>query len=601
MLLKQKVLALFVLLTAVTSFGCFESKTVVTRVSPPAAGKPRPKMNGVMFALPRTVVKVDVPVVRERRSEGQFYALSPFFFPGEKFIEAGGVPAPPALPNPAPPALPNPAPADPAGLTFSLDAPKFGSRGKPDPDETFMVSIRGGRFETKTLLLDVTEDGIIAKAEAESKDETIDFVTSSLKTVATIAAPLLPFGVSAEARLANLNQALERSPQLAAMLKDFNKKQMDKVIPADVQQLKDAIEDAFLELLTAREKLIYSSLDTDYKKFLRNEITFAYLLQLSEDERDFFWTLTPAQITYFKALSAQHKADLPRAKIAYDRIQSFIRQREDLVRSEPQPASPAETLTKKLAEIDDYIKTYKESYFLGRRAKSSWTGNFEFDVQRGGVLSLALFDYSETEGICTKIRNGIGGKTVSPPRHFMDQTPNPNPASAADCVNPRSVSLRLDVPAAQIASYLDAASPRHVNFDASGERGFYYRVPAKVTAVLLDAGDEVSREEMAVAQLGQTASLPASTGGRRSSYKVVYYDASGAVKTFNIGSDALIQKSNADDVGATVTELRDAELKRLERETKKLNAEKDRIEAEKALKKAKEDNANANTNTNANN
>lgn len=594
--IKQKVLALFVLLAAVTSFGCFESKTVVTRVRPSAAGQPRPKMNGVMFALPRTVVKVDVPVVRERRTPGQFYALSPFFFPGEKFIEAAGTPAPPPLPNPAP------APSDVAGLNYSLDDPKFSSRGKPDPDETFMVSIRGGRFETKTLLLDVTEDGIIAKAEAESKDETIDFVTSSLKTAATIAAPLIPFGATNAERLANINNALIRDPRINAQLAEFNDKARRGVATeGDRNRLRDALEDAFIAQLTPRERLIYHSLSGEYKTFLREQITFEYLLQLNEAERDFFWSLTPPQLAYFSGLSAQHRADLPRSKIAYDRIQSFIQQREDLVRSEPQPGSPSATLEKKLAELDDYIKTYKETYFLGRRAKSSWTGNFEFEPQRGGALSLPLFYYSETEGVCIKITHGIGGKTVSPPPNFMDPTPNANPTSTANCVNPHGVALRLDVPAAQLASYLDSTSPNHVNFDTSGDRGFYYRVPAKVTAVLLDAGDEVSREEMAVAQLGQTASLPASTGGRRSSYKVVYYDATGAVKTFNIGSDALIQKSNADDVGATITELRDAELKRLERETKKLTAEKDRIEAEKALKKAKEDNANANTNANTNN
>jgi hypothetical protein len=188
---RRKALALFLLVAAFATSGCFESKTVVTRVSKHASGRPRPKMNGVLFALPRTIVKADIPVIRERRSPGQFYALSPFFFPGEKFIEA------------AAPALPAHAftPSDADGLNFSLDDATFGSRGKPDPDETFMVSIRGGRFETKTLLLEVTEDGIVAKAEAESKDETIDFVTSGLKAVTTIAAPLLPFGVANEARL----------------------------------------------------------------------------------------------------------------------------------------------------------------------------------------------------------------------------------------------------------------------------------------------------------------------------------------------------------------------------------------------------------------
>ena len=79
------------------------------------------------------------------------------------------------------------------GKYYGLDDPKFSTRGEPDPEQTFMVNIRGGRFETKTLMLEVTEDGIIAKAEAESKNEAIDFVTAGLKTAVSIAAPIIPF------------------------------------------------------------------------------------------------------------------------------------------------------------------------------------------------------------------------------------------------------------------------------------------------------------------------------------------------------------------------------------------------------------------------
>ena len=43
-------------------------------------------MNGVLFALPRTVVKIDLPVTREVKKAGQFSKLSPFFFSGEPFV-----------------------------------------------------------------------------------------------------------------------------------------------------------------------------------------------------------------------------------------------------------------------------------------------------------------------------------------------------------------------------------------------------------------------------------------------------------------------------------------------------------------------------------
>src|SRR6476620_6358790 len=84
---RTKTALMLVLLTVGTlNSACFESKTVVTRVQPAPPGAPRPKMDGVFFALPRTVVKVDLPVVREIKKAGQFSKLSPFFFSGEPFV-----------------------------------------------------------------------------------------------------------------------------------------------------------------------------------------------------------------------------------------------------------------------------------------------------------------------------------------------------------------------------------------------------------------------------------------------------------------------------------------------------------------------------------
>src|SRR5262249_14352721 len=150
-------LALLFLLIVLLNTACFESKTVVTRVRPAAAG---PEMNGIFFALPRTVVKVDLPVVREVKKAGQFSKLSPFFFSGEAFVlgkneKIKSTELEPKLDK---------APKE--GKYYSLDDPKFSTRGEPDPEQTFMVNIRGGRFETKTLMLEVTEEGIIARAEA---------------------------------------------------------------------------------------------------------------------------------------------------------------------------------------------------------------------------------------------------------------------------------------------------------------------------------------------------------------------------------------------------------------------------------------------------
>ena len=74
--------------------------------------------------------------------------------------------------------------------------------------------------------------------------------------------------------------------------------------------------------------------------------------------------------------------------------------------------------------------------------------------------------------------------------------------------------------------------------------------------------------------------------GRRSSYSIVYYDATGAIKTFNMSADALIQKQNVTDLTDAATTLRDSEAAKLKRDTDLLKAKKDKLDAEKALKTA---------------
>jgi len=562
---------LFLLLLITVFFtGCFESKTVVTRVQSHVPGTPRPKLNGVFFSLPRTVVKVDLPIVRTSRRAAQFSKLSPFFFSGESFTKAiGEVINPTALePN-----LANATKEE--GRYYGFDDPKFSTRGEPDPNQTFMINIRGGKFETKTLMLEVTEDGIIAKAEAEAKNEAIDFFTQSLKTAVSIAAPVIPF---------NLAASENRKIALAACGNALC---------------------TFEESLSPTEEIIYSSLPQAYRDFLAQRIGLMYLAALGEHERFFFWTLTAKQMQYYTANFGPATAagypdpasDLPRAKLAYNQIQKLIEERAKLVSSPPEPGSPAETLAAKLKEIDTSIKSYKQAYFLGAVDQETWIGNFEFAPPAAAPYVLGLLSYSERNGICA-ITGGKGPKGIQPPGKFMD--------GSGACPAGRTVLVEVASAAGQFAAKVRAG-----NFNEAGERGFYYRVPATASALLCErpladgvgnctGADAIGRDELSVAQLGEIVSLPASTGGRRSSYKIVYYSSTGAIQTFNIASDSLIQKSNLADIDSAATGLRDAKTEKLKRDTERLKAEKDYLEAKEALKKAREENSNSNTNGNPN-
>ena len=66
-LLRNPFLVLLTCLSILCA-GCFKSKNVVNRI-PPANGKPL-KLDGVSYALPRTIIKVALPFKRVDKTPG---------------------------------------------------------------------------------------------------------------------------------------------------------------------------------------------------------------------------------------------------------------------------------------------------------------------------------------------------------------------------------------------------------------------------------------------------------------------------------------------------------------------------------------------------
>ncbi len=131
MRLDSKTFLAFLLALTIISTGCFKSKNVVTKVG--SASRRSPKLDGVTYALPRTVIQARIPFKRRDKAPGEFEQYAPCFFPLD--IAAGRVRA--------------------EETAFSIGVPILGSRGEPDPNERYIAKIKGGYFENKTLFLGV--------------------------------------------------------------------------------------------------------------------------------------------------------------------------------------------------------------------------------------------------------------------------------------------------------------------------------------------------------------------------------------------------------------------------------------------------------------
>lgn len=143
--------------------GCPDSKIEVHRVMKDMP-KDQKKMKGVFYALPRTLVLIKIPVTRTDKLPGKYENFARCFFPdgADRRVTK-------------------------ASTEFEVgDEITFDAKGEPDPHQIFIVNTKAGLFQTKSLTMAYTEDGVLSDAKAETKDETIDFALSAFKTLASI-------------------------------------------------------------------------------------------------------------------------------------------------------------------------------------------------------------------------------------------------------------------------------------------------------------------------------------------------------------------------------------------------------------------------------
>ena len=452
---RQTVLLSGIFLVAMFSGACV-AKNVVVKVKP--SERTNIKKEGVFYALPRTVIKVEVPVIKTKETPGKFEKFAKCFFPEDE--EAKKI-------------------IHEKKTTYDLDDPVIGSRSEPDPEEVYMVKIKGNYLEDKAITMEWTENGVMTKGSTETTNRTIDIATQTAKTVVSLVSKAGVLGIAG----AGIDQDLLKA------ITDCR----DHVIQEAIKNLgpQKAVE-------TRKE------------------------LEMIFDD---------ASNTYQKILSLQAL-------------------RENLLNpvSSQTGAMPADTLQLMLKELDDLIKHYKEM-FLGTAKKESWTARFAVTplnkTWAGTGKYFELFEFSETGGMCPI--------TVNPASEvrFMDSRIKEGFSNCGGTTTTRElVQLNLTLEGGQIKDTIATA------FDAKsedGERGFYYRIPVMTTGAIIRSSKEkgpteIFRTQLAVAQLGLTASLPASTGGRKTKYEVELYE-TGALKNFKLGSEALIQDTTVKGFG----------------------------------------------------
>lgn len=686
-------LAACLITTALLFTGCFRSKNEVSKIPPVGANK-LVKLDGVPYALPRTVVQARVPFKLKAKSPGEFEEYAPCFFSPE--IAAGRTRE--------------------KSKAFSIDPPTFTTRGEPDPDEHYIAKIKGGLFENKTLFLEFNEDGVITKGEAASTNTAIDVAIAGARTAVSVAARIatgglaspLPTGMKAQDKNALEDARIDlcRAAVVAAAVREaaaaadaaakesgdasaLSYAQTARNESALIDQQLAIAERDFAAAANAFERGDDETFDTALTIFKETDSNFLQIMvgraidvkgavvgvasrlaaKPAKGTRDaaeridaalkqtgvaLFCTISPkaeqhmacpekpeARMTedekrvckQLKACSEKLEADrtdeekrvckelakceaetpqrhsafasgYAEAKEKYDRLVELKTRRENLTALESTPQNlSVDAIKLLLTEADATIKTYEKSFFLGTEDSDAWTAEFEFRPGRAVVsnsfntfqTSPPLMVFSPTKGLCPTPEADDQGIQIKSSFKAEKCSPQAEDAKAL------WVSVRRQTDDDGYLGHMAAANRRD---EADGKRGFYYRIPAKTLAKLESGtltgaeimnlekqsergqkwspdtaapseaffsptGSELGRGTLKVAQLGVTASIPASSAGRTTQYTVEFDAATGAMKNFKLASNALLEKSLVDEIGGAADDVLSAtEARRAAREAR---------------------------------
>ncbi len=483
--------------------GC-TSKLVVR---PVGGTNPPVSDDGVFYALPKTVLLVQIPVVRTQLVLGEFSELVPVFFPFED----------PPIPE----------------ISYSLDEPTLSSFGVPDSENVFLAIVKGGRFEDKKLALNFGEDGTLEKIDAESNNRTLEFVGQVIRSAAAIGGKVI--GASGMFSVKSVEPSLtgETPPAMSADCQE-----VENLLKAGATTPSDSFPGT---AAAACNEIAGGAIQAAMRDFIRKETD---VTKRAGRARTFL-----------------------RARAAADRLIE-LRKDRDRVLAGSGGSNSGDPLKTALETLDAEIEQIMGQFFGRQVKKTYWRAAFQLTPTKAftrdvTAIRLELFTFSPNGGVCQAAAED------TPVVGRLEQLPPP--ARTATCTNAVKVEVIIRRSEQQYADVVAAG----VANPPAGERGLFYRVPGKAHVILqtTKAADNsttaLAQYSPAVGQFGPVVSLPATSGGRKTHYLAELHSATGAMRSFTLGSDAAIDKTIVSDIEAGATSLLDAREKRADAEQKR--------------------------------
>lgn len=459
------------------------------------------RYDGIPYVLPRTALKVNIPVITQVKTEGDFVKEARKIFEIKKGCEWDEKSEKKCDEKGFHDELGSNATCIPLlkikAAEQGIDINSHGSYGGadviknkigevslstealPDPSQLYYVEVKGGKFEKRGLDIAFSPNGVPSEINTSAENKTVEFVA---KTVGSALGLLTKLG--------SPNNAITTSAV-------GNACEMDK---------------------------------SDYR----------FLITRSLETLDY--------------------------------IKTFPATRQNLL-SGSNTAVAKDNLEFRLKELD---ATFDGAMAWFEGEKKTTTKNYDatlLPAQNDIEIPIALFNKT------------CGLYRVEDPDEILALTTIPKPKE--DCTSGTNANIKaiLSTPPhlrnaslpTRIANSLDTAS---------AQRGIYYRVPATSRISILADTEDLLVKDVAIAQLGEIASLPAETGSSSVTYKVTLDPVTGMLLKVSIMSDAANTSAAKDFIDPVADYLKARETSR--DELTQLQREEAILKAKKSIKDLKD-------------
>jgi hypothetical protein len=230
---------------------------------------------------------------------------------------------------------------------------------------------------------------------------------------------------------------------------------------------------------------------------------------------------------------------LKKATQAYiTKLSGLINGRDGLLSGESPGQQPADILTRLEALINQQLM----ALYLGSNKIDTWEGLLDVRaLSADGKITILYID--PKKGICLDQAQAARAPDSKPyPEKF-------NILNEGECKRAPGVYIQISFypeEDKQLFSRMKSIKTP----DTAEDRSFRYRIPAQVKAELRDDNKTYGVGVFSVAQLGVVASLPATRNSKSLTYELSFIEATGGLKTFKIGTTALIDSTSVDALSA---------------------------------------------------